>query len=78
MILHLSLNTFTHFIVFVGTNKDENCFEGEDDYFIENDSNTYDESSDVEKGEEYWDVEIEDVLRDFDNDHDLNNKDVCT
>ena len=30
----------------------------------------------MEKGEEYWDVEIEDVLRDFDNDHDLNNKDV--
>ena len=62
----------------VGTYKDGNYFKDEDNYFIEDDSNTstYDESSDVEKGEEYWDVEIEDVLRDFDNDHDLNNKDV--
>ena len=68
---------FIHFIVFVGTYKDGNYFENEDDYFIENDSSTtHDESSDVENGEEYWDVEIEDVLRDFDNDLDLNNKGV--
>ena len=78
MILHFkSSQHITHFIMFVGTYKDGNYFEDEDDYFIEDDSNTstYDEYSDVEKDEEYWDVEI-DVLRDFDNEHDLNNKDV--
>lgn len=49
---------FTYFIVLAGTYKDGSYFEDEDDYFIDNDSSTatYDESSDVENGEEYWDV----------------------
>lgn len=72
------MHNFTYFIVLAGTYKDGSYFEDEDDYFIDNDSSTatYDESSDVENGKEYWDVQIEDVLKDFDSDHDLNNKDV--
>lgn len=74
--LHTVYYIYKHFIVFVDTYTDGNYFEG--DYFIEHDLNTTscNESSGEEKGKEYWDVEIEDVLRDFDNDCDLKVKDV--